>query len=129
MAHPAQRLLTSLGAQLNVTDISHLFSEAAHICGLAVANADPEEKADACVSCGFRPGGGVRETTCPFTTLYWDFVVRHEDALRGDPRFAAQMNELGGINAGDRAELRFRAAAIRLNHGKRPAVSDIRPIA
>jgi deoxyribodipyrimidine photolyase-related protein len=83
----------------------------------------------ACASCGFNPDAPYGETTCPFSTLYWDFLLRHGLAMEGNPRIAAQLRALGTLTPGDRAMLRQRAMAIRLNGGRRPAATDVRPTA
>jgi deoxyribodipyrimidine photolyase-related protein len=124
--HPAQSLPAPVGADPEIADAGRLFEEAVRICGAAATGAT---KGEGCVSCGFNPGRSFWETACPFSTLYWDFLVRHEAWGRGDARFAGQMEALAGLTPGDRATIRNRAMAIRLNAGRRPAATDVRPIA
>ena len=33
-----------------------------------------------------KPPQSSRAKACPFTTLYWDFLLRHETALTKNPR-------------------------------------------
>jgi hypothetical protein len=122
-------LLASLRAHPEIGEASGLYSEAERICGTAVGNASADGGTGACEACGFDPDLPFRETACPFSTLYWDFLLRHEDQIRGDPRLAAQLGVLAALRPGDRAMIRFRASSIRLNNGRRPSVTDIRPIA
>jgi deoxyribodipyrimidine photolyase-related protein len=72
---------------------------------------------DACRSCRFDPRRRTGDTACPYTTLYWDFLARHENALKGNHRMArplAAMRQLG-----DLGEVRVRAVEVlgRLEHG------------
>jgi hypothetical protein len=120
-------LSIALGAHPGAEDASRLFEDAVRICGVAVAERD--DKAEACASCGFNPDSTVKESACPFSALYWDFLLRHEAQMAVDPRLAAQMRALADLAPGDRARLRQRAMAIRLNGGRLPAATDIRPIA
>jgi len=66
-----------------------------------------------CGSCRFRPDVRVGEDACPFTTLYWDFLVRHEDRFAGHPRMALQVKNLARIAEPERIEIANRAASIR----------------
>jgi deoxyribodipyrimidine photolyase-related protein len=57
----------------------------------------------------------VRERTgpraCPFNYLYWDFMMRHEDRLRSNPRMKMPYETLGRMSEARRAELRDSAEA------------------
>ena len=47
-----------------------------------------------CVKCPFDPKRAVGDDACPFTTLYWDFLSRHESALADNPRMTLQLRNL-----------------------------------
>ncbi|WP_374410572.1 cryptochrome/photolyase family protein [Hydrogenophaga sp.] len=47
-----------------------------------------------CSACRFDPAQSTGPKACPFTTLYWDFLMRHEPLLRQNPRMAMQMKNL-----------------------------------
>ena len=47
-----------------------------------------------CSGCRFDPAQSTGPKACPFTTLYWDFLMRHEPMLRQNPRMAMQMKNL-----------------------------------
>lgn len=47
-----------------------------------------------CRGCRYDPAQSTGPKACPFTTLYWDFLMRHEALLRQNPRMAMQMKNL-----------------------------------
>ena len=51
-----------------------------------------------CASCRFKPDESVGEQACPFTTLYWDFLLRHRAVLRGNQRMAMQLKNLDRLS-------------------------------
>lgn len=52
-----------------------------------------------CESCRFDPAQRVGENACPFTTLYWDFLLRHQDTLRTNHRMAMQLRNLARLSS------------------------------
>lgn len=66
-----------------------------------------------CQGCRYDPAQRTGTTACPFTTLYWDFLMRHEAALAGNPRMALQVKNLARLTEADRQAIRARADAIR----------------
>ncbi len=66
-----------------------------------------------CESCRYKPDEAVGENACPFTTLYWDFLMRHEKMLSGNTRMRMQLRNLTRIPEGRKQEIRDHAAAIR----------------
>lgn len=66
-----------------------------------------------CRTCPFDPAQRVGEDACPFTTLYWDFLMRHEDTLVANPRMTLQVRNIGRIDDAERAAIVARAAAVR----------------
>ena len=66
-----------------------------------------------CAACRYDPALREGESACPFTTLYWDFLLRHEALLRGNQRMALQVKNLGRLDAAQRDAVTRRAAAIR----------------
>ncbi len=73
-----------------------------------------ERMSDHCRACRFDPGERVGERACPFTTLYWDFLLRHETRFASHPRLAPQVKNLGRLDAAQRDAIRARAQAVRL---------------
>jgi deoxyribodipyrimidine photolyase-related protein len=66
-----------------------------------------------CKGCRFDPTQRTGDRACPFTTLYWDFLMRHERRLAANPRMALQVKNLARLAAPEREAVAARAAAIR----------------
>jgi len=66
-----------------------------------------------CRGCRYDPAQRTGDTACPFTTLYWDFLMRHAALLAANPRMALQVKNLARLNDTQRQAIRQRAAAIR----------------
>lgn len=49
-----------------------------------------DRMSDYCRGCRFDPNEATGPRACPMTTLYWDFVRRHQKLLAGNPRLGAQ---------------------------------------
>ncbi|MDX1449713.1 MAG: cryptochrome/photolyase family protein, partial [Acidimicrobiia bacterium] len=65
---------------------------------------------DYCGDCRFDPRQRTGEDACPFTTLYWDFLARHREVLKDNPRVARQYATLDRL--GDLDEVRARAVEV-----------------
>ena len=68
-----------------------------------------------CSGCKFDPTKRTGEVACPFTTLYWAFLIRHEELLSSNPRMGLQLKNLARLEPDERAEIAQRAAAVRRN--------------
>jgi deoxyribodipyrimidine photolyase-related protein len=66
-----------------------------------------------CKGCRYDPAQRSGDNACPFTTLYWDFLMRHESALASNPRMALQVKNLARLTDGQKQAVSERAAAIR----------------
>jgi deoxyribodipyrimidine photolyase-related protein len=62
-----------------------------------------------CKGCRFDPATSVGENACPITTLYWDFLMRHEELLARNPRMAMQLKHLDRMDDGQRFAIRNQA--------------------
>jgi len=75
---------------------------------------------NACAGCRFDPAKSTGERACPFTTLYWDFLLRHERRLAANPRMGLQVKNLARLDVKAREAIQARAEAIRKNGGVPP---------
>lgn len=66
-----------------------------------------------CARCRYAPGERTGERACPFTTLYWDFLARHEALLVTNPRTVMQARQLLRVGPEERVRIAERAQAIR----------------
>jgi deoxyribodipyrimidine photolyase-related protein len=66
-----------------------------------------------CKGCRYDPAQRTGDTACPFTTLYWDFLMRHEAPMAKNPRMALQVKNMARLDDAQRQAVRARAAAIR----------------
>jgi len=66
-----------------------------------------------CKACRYDPAQRTGETACPFTTLYWDFLMRHEARLAANPRMSLQVKNVARLSEAEKNAIRERAAAIR----------------
>ncbi len=66
-----------------------------------------------CKSCRYDPALRAGDSACPFTTLYWDFLMRHEATLARNPRMALQVKNVARLTDAQKQAVNERAAAIR----------------
>lgn len=66
-----------------------------------------------CKGCRYDPAQRTGDTACPYTTLYWDFLMRHEALLAANPRMVLQVKNVARLSDGEKHAIRERAAAIR----------------
>ena len=69
-----------------------------------------------CKSCRYDPSKSTGKEACPFTTLYWDFLDKHHEQLRTNPRMSLQLRNLERIKPSQLELIREHAALIR-KHG------------
>ena len=72
---------------------------------------------NACRSCPFDPAVRVGPSACPFTTLYWDFLLAHDERLAGNPRMTMQVRNARRLSAEQASEIRAWAEQVRVAHG------------
>ncbi|MGH9933011.1 MAG: cryptochrome/photolyase family protein [Pyrinomonadaceae bacterium] len=66
-----------------------------------------------CSGCRFDPSEATGPKACPFTTLYWDFLLRHEPTLRKNQRMTMQVRNLVRLDDSRREAIQRQAAEIR----------------
>lgn len=78
-----------------------------------------------CAGCRFDPAKSVGEDACPFTTLYWDFLLRHEPLLAKNQRMALQVKNIARLDPANRAAIQERAKRIKANGGAPAALGEL----
>jgi len=66
-----------------------------------------------CKGCRYDPAQRSGDKACPFTTLYWSFLMRHETAMAKNPRMALQVKNVARLTDVQKQAVHERAAAIR----------------
>ncbi|MGL6097402.1 MAG: cryptochrome/photolyase family protein, partial [Fimbriiglobus sp.] len=67
-----------------------------------------------CRGCRYDPAKSTGDDACPFTTLYWDFLMRHEPLLAANPRAVMQVRNLSRFTAAEKSAIRDRVDRVRL---------------
>jgi deoxyribodipyrimidine photolyase-related protein len=68
---------------------------------------------NACGGCRFNPKLATGADACPFTTLYWDFLARHAQVLKKNPRMTMQLKNVARKPAADLRAIRRQADDLR----------------
>ncbi|MBK0398931.1 cryptochrome/photolyase family protein [Limibaculum sp. M0105] len=79
----------------------------------AASGAYISRMSDCCGGCRYDPRIATGPKACPFTTLYWDFLARHEARFRGNRRMAMQMANLSRKDDGELRDIRGAAESLR----------------
>lgn len=66
-----------------------------------------------CKDCPYTYNKAHGENACPFTTLYWDFLDRHQEDFTSNPRMKFQMANLKRKNPEDLQKIKEQAASLR----------------
>jgi deoxyribodipyrimidine photolyase-related protein len=66
-----------------------------------------------CRNCRYDPTQRSGPDACPFNSLYWDFLARHEHELRGNPRMALVLKQLQRLPDEELEAVRHAAALHR----------------
>jgi deoxyribodipyrimidine photolyase-related protein len=66
-----------------------------------------------CSGCQFDPAEKVGPKACPFTTLYWDFLLTHEEMLAANQRMSLQVKNLARLSEADKTAVQKQAATFR----------------
>jgi len=71
-----------------------------------------ERMSNACAGCRFKPKLASGPDACPFTTLYWDFLARHEQLLKKNPRMGMQLKNLARKDPAELRSIRHQADVV-----------------
>lgn len=66
-----------------------------------------------CSNCKYDPAESTGSKACPFTTLYWDFLLRHEERLARNQRLKMQLRNLDRLSAAQKSAIQVQAAQVR----------------
>ena len=66
-----------------------------------------------CKTCRYDPAQRSGDDACPFTTLYWDFLMRHAAMLTRNPRMALQVKNVARLSDEQKLAVSARAESIR----------------
>ena len=70
---------------------------------------------DHCANCRYSVTERTGEDACPFNALYWDFLMRNERTLGGNPRMRMMYRNVERLTPADKATITKRANWIREN--------------
>ncbi len=68
-----------------------------------------------CKGCRFKPDQSHGQDACPFTTLYWDFLMHHESSMSKNPRMVMQVRNLKRMSDETKAAIQAQAKQHRLS--------------
>ncbi len=71
-----------------------------------------------CKNCRFDPAAYSGDSACPFTTLYWDFLIRHQQRFQNHPRAAMQWRSLNRLDSKKRRSIIAAAEKLKSNSQK-----------
>lgn len=66
-----------------------------------------------CKGCRYDPGEKEGEIACPFTVLYWDFLLKHEKTLSDNPRMGLQLRNARRLDSDARERVQKTARTVR----------------
>ncbi len=66
-----------------------------------------------CAGCRYDPAQRTGPKACPFTTLYWDFLLRHETMLAKNARMVMQVRNAARLTPALRREITDHATRLR----------------
>ncbi len=79
-----------------------------------------DRMSDHCGGCAYRVKEKIGDKACPFNLLYWQFLDRHRERFRANPRMGQMYRVWDGMDATHRAAVLAGAARVldRLDRGK-----------
>ena len=76
-----------------------------------------DRMSNACKGCRYDPKKASGPEACPFTTLYWDFLARHEKLLATNQRMTMQLKNLSRKDAKELRTIRRQADELKASLG------------
>jgi deoxyribodipyrimidine photolyase-related protein len=75
----------------------------------AASGAYIDRMSNHCRGCRYRPGVRTGPQACPVTTLFWDFLDRHEAEFARNPRTVLMARNVARLPAAERDAIRAEA--------------------
>ncbi len=69
-----------------------------------------------CKGCAYNPKKRTGEGACPFNFMYWDFLARHYDSLKKNPRISQILHNVDRFSTEEMREIRRLAEQWRNTH-------------
>ena len=69
-----------------------------------------------CSGCRFDPAQSTGPKACPFTTLYWDYLLQHEPKLKTNQRMSMQVRNLARLDEKQRTAIQKHAKDLRTTY-------------
>lgn len=66
-----------------------------------------------CQNCCYDPAKATGEDACPFTTLYWDFLMKHREKLSSNSRMSLQLKNIDRKDDNELSAIRDQAKKFR----------------
>jgi deoxyribodipyrimidine photolyase-related protein len=66
-----------------------------------------------CSGCRYDPAKSTGPNACPFTTLYWDFLMQHEPRLKMNQRMSMQVRNVARLSEAEKAAIQKQAEQLR----------------
>ncbi|MGE3180982.1 MAG: cryptochrome/photolyase family protein [Phycisphaerae bacterium] len=66
-----------------------------------------------CARCRFRPQQRIGDKTCPFTTFYWDFLIRNEKRFASNRRMKMMLQHVERMSGDEKSEIHKHADQLR----------------
>jgi deoxyribodipyrimidine photolyase-related protein len=73
-----------------------------------------------CEHCRYDPSKRTGDDACPFTTFYWDFLIRNRERYRDNNRMAMILKNVDRMNEQQRVEITVHAKKLRKQWGISP---------
>ena len=77
-----------------------------------------DRMSDYCRGCSYDRSKRTGPDACPFTTLYWDFLARHQDRFAKNPRIVQQVRAMGRLSDIDAVRSRAQEVLQLLDEGR-----------
>lgn len=66
-----------------------------------------------CEGCQYKPDQSTGDQACPFTVLYWDFLMKHKNKLKNNNRMIMQLRNINRISAEKKKAIVLKAKTVR----------------